>query len=172
VTFTAMGLVEIGKIIKPHGITGMMRVQSYLESDEVLCSLEEAFVAKEQDEAKCYKVKRIRFQGRHSFLLAFEGIDDRDKADGLVGCGLLIASDKFKALPEGEYYWRDIIGLTVISEDGRILGEIESIFTTGSNDVYVCTGGEREIFLPAISDVIIKIEVDKGMMTVRLLEGL
>lgn len=167
-----MGLVEIGKITKPHGIAGMMRVQSYLESDAVLCSVEEAFVAKERDEARRYKVKRLRLGRKQFFLLAFEGIDDRDKAGNLVGCSLLIASDRLKALPEGEYYWQDIIGLTVMGEDGRILGKIERIFPTGSNDVYVCTGGEREILLPAISDVIRKIEIDKGMMTVRLLEGL
>jgi 16S rRNA processing protein RimM len=78
----------------------------------------------------------------------------------------------FKELPEGEYYWRDIIGLNVYTEEGKLLGQIESVFPTGSNDVYVCKGEEREILLPAIADVIRKIDVTRRVMIVRLLEGL
>jgi 16S rRNA processing protein RimM len=74
-------------------------------------------------------------------------------------------------LTEGEYYWRDIIGLDVYTQDGKRLGRIESVFPTGSNDVYVCKG-EREILIPAIADVIQGIDLDKNIMTVKLLEGL
>jgi 16S rRNA processing protein RimM len=74
-------------------------------------------------------------------------------------------------LTEGEYYWRDIIGLDVYTQDGKRLGRIESVFPTGSNDVYVCKG-EREMLIPAIADVIQGIDLDKNIMTVKLLEGL
>jgi 16S rRNA processing protein RimM len=77
-----------------------------------------------------------------------------------------------KELPPGEYYWRDIIGLDVYTEEGKLLGRIESVFPTGSNDVYVCKGGQREILLPAIVDVIRQIDINRRVMTVRLLEGL
>ena len=85
---------------------------------------------------------------------------------------MLIPADKLGDLPEGEYYWRDMIGLKVVTEEGRILGVIEAIFPTGSNDVYVCSGGEREVLLPGIADVIRKIDINRGMMVVRLLQGL
>jgi 16S rRNA processing protein RimM len=65
-----------------------------------------------------------------------------------------------------------MIGLKVVTEDGRILGVIDAIFPTGSNDVYVCSGGDREILLPGTADVIRKIDIGRGMMVVRLLEGL
>jgi 16S rRNA processing protein RimM len=64
------------------------------------------------------------------------------------------------------------MGLQVRTEEGRLLGVIEEILPTGSNDVYVCRGGEREILLPAIADVIREIDTKKGFVTVRLLEGL
>jgi 16S rRNA processing protein RimM len=75
-------------------------------------------------------------------------------------------------LPEGEYYWSEIIGLQVLTEEDEILGRIEAVFPTGGNDVYVCRGGGREILLPAIGDVVRKIDTDRGVMVVRLLEGL
>jgi 16S rRNA processing protein RimM len=60
----------------------------------------------------------------------------------------------------------------VVTEAGEALGRVESIFPTGSNDVYVCRGGDREILLPAIGEVILGIDLEKGVMWVRLLEGL
>ncbi|MDD1763018.1 MAG: ribosome maturation factor RimM, partial [Methanothrix sp.] len=104
-------------------------------------------------------------------FIELEDITDADAAKVLVGCKVLIPEDMLIDLPDGEYYWRDIIGLDVYSEDGKHLGRIESIFPTGSNDVYVCKG-EREILLPAIADVIQSIDINKRIMTVRLLEGL
>jgi 16S rRNA processing protein RimM len=85
---------------------------------------------------------------------------------------VLIPSDRLRKLPEGEYYWRDIIGLEVFTGDNQKLGKIEKIFQAGSNHIYVCTGGEREILLPAIEDVIKQINLEKRIMIVELLEGL
>ena len=71
-------------------------------------------------------------------------------AQTLVGYKVLIPGDMLQELPPGEYYWRDIIGLDVYEEKGKYLGRIESIFPTGSNDVYVCKG-EREILFAGYS---------------------
>ena len=166
-----MNLFEIGKIVKIHGLGGRMKVVSYLESDTILKSVEEVYVGSGKRETNLKKVKNIKINKKH-FLLELEGVEDVDAASALVGCQVLIPSDKLERLSEGEYYWRDIIGLEVITEDGEILGRIENVFSTGSNDVYVCTGGEREILLPAIADVIRKIDIKNGRMVVRLLEGL
>ncbi len=95
-----------------------------------------------------------------------------ESAQALVGCKVFLPEDMQEKLPEGEYYWRDIIGLDVYNEEGKYIGKIESVFPTGSNDVYVCKGEEREILLPAIADVIRKIDVNRRVMIVRLLEGL
>ena len=80
--------------------------------------------------------------------------------------------DKLARLPAGEYYWEELLGLQVVTEAGEVLGQIESIFPTGSNDVYVCRAGSREILLPGIADVVRRIDPQSGVMVVRLLEGL
>ena len=95
-----------------------------------------------------------------------------ESAQELIGCKVFLPQDVLEKLPEGEYYWRDVIGLAVYTEDNKYIGRIESVFPTGSNDVYVCKGEDREILLPAISEVIRKIDIDHQFMTVNLLEGL
>ena len=69
-----------------------------------------------------------------------------ESAKTFVGCKVYLPKDILKKLPEGEYYWQDIIGLDVYSEDGKYIGKIESIFPTGSNDVYVCKGEKEKYF--------------------------
>jgi 16S rRNA processing protein RimM len=167
-----MDFLEIGKIVKTHGLKGGVKVLSYLESDDMLDSLDSLYIRRKiNDEALSHGVKSLNVKGK-SFYLEMEGIGTIEQAEELVGCQVLVPSDKLKALPEGEYYWRELIGLEVVTEEGRHLGRVQQIFPAGGNDVYVCGGGEREILLPAIEDVVRKIDPKKGIMVVRLLEGL
>jgi len=166
-----MDLLEIGKIVKPVGFKGRMKVVSYMESPHVLESLQSVLVQRRDRDPDVYRIRGIKV-AKKSFFLELDGIENSDSAESLVGCHVLISSDKLETLPEGEYYWRDIIGLEVLTEDGKMLGKIERIIATGSNDVYVCTGGEREILIPAFEDIIKEIDLSKGIMIVELLEGL
>ena len=166
-----MELIEIGRIVRAHGLEGRMKVLSYLESSEVLHDLSGLFVGRSVPEAVLFPIVTVQ-AGKDSFILQLTGIDDRDAAERLRGCSVWIPYEKMQILPEGEYYWREIIGLQVITEEDEILGLIEAVFPTGGNDVYVCRGGGREILLPAIDDVVRKIDTDRGIMVVRLLKGL
>lgn len=166
-----MKLLEIGRIVKCHGLQGAVKVLSFLEGKRTLEVIREVYIGKDAGSAVPYRIKTIDPLKR-SFLLAVEGIARIEQADPLLGCSVWIPADRLEKLPEGEYYWWQLIGLEVRSEDGRFLGFIEEILPTGSNDVYVCRGGEREILLPAIADVIREIDTERGFMSVRILEGL
>ena len=164
-------LIEIGKVVKSKGLKGRIKAASFCESPELLISLEEVFLGREIQHLTCFKVEKI-VSRVNFFLLDLDGVKSRDASDVLIGCSIFVPSYTFKELPEGEYYWHDIIGLEVITDKGLSLGRIEAIVPTGSNDVYACRGGEREILLPAIDDVIKEIDVEKGTMVVTLIEGL
>jgi 16S rRNA processing protein RimM len=166
-----MELLEIGRIIRSHGLTGRMKVLSYLESHDVLDNLAEVSVGRSVQGAAAFPLDSVQ-TGQGYFILKLRGIDDKDAATQLVGSSLWMPSQKMKKLPDGEYYWHDIIGLEVVTEEGRILGRIESVFPTKSNDMYVCRGNGKEILLPAIEDVVRKIDMDHRLMEVRLLNGL
>jgi 16S rRNA processing protein RimM len=166
-----MELLEIGRIIRSHGLAGRMKVLSYLESQEILNNLPEVLVGRRVSDAVPFSLDAVQ-PGREFFILKLGGVEDRDAAAKLAGSFVWMPSEKMEKLPEGEYYWLDIIGLQVVTEDGQILGRIESVFPTGSNDVYVCQRGEKEILLPAIGDVVRNIDMDRRIMVVRLLKGL
>jgi 16S rRNA processing protein RimM len=166
-----MDFFILGKVLKTRGLHGCLKVMSYAQKQDVFEGLKHIFVEKSPGQKKEYEVKKIERSGKFLFLQLNE-INDLDAAASLVGCSIFLPKELLPPLPEGEYYWSDIIGLEVVNQDGRILGKIESIFPTGSNDVYVCKDGKKEILLPAIADVIDKIDIKNGFMKVNLPKGL
>jgi 16S rRNA processing protein RimM len=96
----------------------------------------------------------------------------REEAEGLRGSEVSVSKQELPALPEGEYYWFELMGMEVQSEDGRALGKIFNIVTTGSNDVYEVRGPLGEILIPAIEGVVIGVDAEKKRMTIRIPEGL
>ncbi|MDD5167380.1 MAG: ribosome maturation factor RimM [Syntrophales bacterium] len=165
-------LFEIGRIVKTHGLNGRVKLNSYLvDPGRTLQRAEEVFLRRGSTEKGPVKVVAWDIKGRNIFLV-IEGIEDVGAAEAVVGFDVLISADHLDALPEEEFYWRDLIGMTVVTEDGETLGTLTSIFTAGGADVYVCTGQKGEILLPAIGNVILKIDKAKMMMTVHILEGM
>ena len=161
-------LLEIGKIVKTSGLKGRLKVLSYCESAETLETLKSVFIGEDIEHVSSFGVKRIGVK-RGSFSLELEGVETLETASELAGHYVFVPSEN---LPDGEYYWKDIIGLGIVTEEGRKLGQVTTILPTGSNDVYVCSSGEGEILIPAFDDVVRKIDIEKGIMVVKLPEGL
>lgn len=165
-----MALLVVGEIVKVRGLHGCLKVLTSMEMQNIVTGIKFVYLEDVLGQRKSHDIRVLTASGKFLFL-ELTDIADRESAQTLVGYKVLIPRDKLKDLSPGEFYWRDIIGLDVYDEKGNFLGRIESIFPTGSNDVYVCRG-EREILLPAIADVIRHIDIEKKIMTVRLLEGL
>ncbi len=161
-------LLEIGKIVKLSGLKGRLKVLSYCESTQGFKALENVFVGKDIKHLSIFKVRRLHIKGR-TFSLELEGVDTVETAGTLIGQSVFMTQEP---LPDGEYYWKDIEGLEVVTEDGERLGRVTAILPTGSSDVYVCSGEEGEILLPAFEDVVREIDIENGRMVVRLPEGL
>ena len=105
-------------------------------------------------------------------ILKLEGVDGPATARTLTGQELLAQPEDSPDLPDGEYFHYQLIGMEVFTEAGEDLGEIIEIIITGSNDVYVVSGPSGEVLLPAISQVVLGVDTDMGIMQVRLMEGL
>ncbi len=105
-------------------------------------------------------------------IIAFSGISTREAASTLRNAVIEITASDLPSLPPGEYYHHQIIGLSVLTVQGEELGRIAEIFSTGSNDVYIVRGKGREHLIPAIKDVINKIDLDTLTMTIQPMKGL
>jgi len=156
-------LITIGKIIKPSGLKGRVKVLSYLTSPRILEEQSRVLIGTDENDPVAYVIKEVSIKGKFC-LLSLRGIDGVEESERLKGKFMYLPREVFDAPGEDEYFWDDIIGLEVVTEEGEKLGVVTSIIPTGSNDVYVCEGPGGEVLLPAVEDFIKKIDVNKGIM--------
>ncbi|MCX7981636.1 MAG: ribosome maturation factor RimM [Syntrophales bacterium] len=166
------GFFEIGRIVKPHGLRGRLKVRSYLlEPEKILPRVREVVLSRAGEWQGVYGLKEWHRQGNF-VVLEIEKIVDIEAAKALVGCLVWGEREYLEPLPEGEYYWCELIGMEVVTEEGEAIGLLRAVLPTGSNDVYVCTSETGEILIPAIADCIREVDRTSRRMVVRLLPGL
>jgi len=164
-------LFPIGKVVKPHGVKGKIKVEYFGEDPNHLPPLREVFIEDSSGRPKPYKVIEVTPQAPR-LILRLNGIEKVEEVKPLIGKEIFIHKRELPDLKEGEYYWFEILGMMVETNKDKRIGRVKEIFPTGANDVYVVEGRRREIFLPATEEVIQSIDRKRGVMKVRWMEGL
>jgi 16S rRNA processing protein RimM len=159
----------VGEIVAAHGLHGEVRCALHTDFPERFQPGLRLWVAPRGKEPWQTTVRTARWHETKSLLiLSLDGVRGRDQAVALAGAMLEIDEQDAMPLPEGVYYEHQIIGLRVVSTDGRDLGVVREILHTGANDVYetpVC-------LIPAIADVVQKIDIERGHIVVKIIPGL
>lgn len=158
--------VVVGKISGVYGIKGWVRVFSYTEPRTNILHYRPWQLAwPDQSRHQCLDVLEGHSHGG-GVVAQLAGIVDRDMARALMGADIYIARDQLPALPAGEYYWVDLIGLQVINTKEVPLGKISEVLATSANDVLVVQG-ERERLIPFVRPQIV-VAIDTAARIVRV----
>ena len=164
-------LITIGKAVKPFGVKGEMRIEPITDVPGRFKGVERVYLVSPAGKEIPCRVEAVRYAGDAIFL-KFSGYDSPEKAMALNGWFVKVPAEEAAPLPEGSYYWFEVIGMEVISEDGEKLGIISDIFETGSNDVYVMKRGKKEIYIPATKEIIRQVDRPAKRITIHIMEGL
>jgi len=159
-------LVVIGEAVKPFGIRGELKIKPFTESLEAFDKSSVLIVGDTP-----YRLLGVRFH-KGAALALLEGIKTPEKARELVGSLVKTAAENLPAKEEDEYYWFELIGMTVLTKEGRNLGTVTRIIETGANDVLEVEGPLGEVLIPMIDDVVLDVDTQKKEMIVDPLEGL
>jgi 16S rRNA processing protein RimM len=159
-------LIVIGKALKPFGIKGEIRIRPYTESPDAFDNSSSLIF----DECH-YSIISVRYH-KGNALVTLEGIDTPEKAAKLSGCLVRTAEENLPAKEEDEYYWFELIGMTVQTVKGKSLGEVRQIIPTGANDVLSVHGDYGEVLLPMIDQVVVEIDTQNNTIVVDPLDGL
>ena len=163
--------LEIGQIVNTLGIKGMVKVKPFTDDNKRFDRLEKVYI-KNKEKLKEYQIEEVKYH-KDMILIKFRGIENPEQANLLRNSYLMIDREEEKPLEEGTYYIVDMIGMDVYTDEGEKLGNIEDIFNTGSNDIYVVKSElGKQILLPAISDVVKNIDMENKKMVVHLISGL
>ena len=167
----APALISLGTITKPQGLKGAFRVYPHGGKSESLDALERVTLAPRNGAPFETTVRHIRRKG-NVFIFEVEGVDSIEAVEPYVNGGLLAPEADLQPLQDDEFYWYQIAGMEVVTEQGRNLGTVRALLATGANDVIEVHDGHRELLLPNIPDVVLTIDHEARRITVRLLPGL
>ena len=150
------------------GQQGDLRVKPLGGSPQRFRDLKRVFVGEDHIPADVLH----RRGGGPGVVLRLSTVKTRDEARALFQTYLYVPEAEAARPPKGEYFVHQIVGLRVITAEGESLGTVREVLHTGSNDVYVVRDGSREVLVPALKDVITRIDLDAGTMEVALPPGL
>lgn len=164
-------LLQVGVISSTHGVRGEVKV--YPTTDDALRfkSLKKVILdtGKEQLPLEIQNVKFFK----QFVILKFKGIDNINDIERYKHCPLLIEREDAVPLEEDEHFIADMIGMQVVTEDGKQFGTLKDVMETGANDVYIISSEEHgEVLLPAIKECILDVDEEERKMTVHLMDGL
>ncbi|HJV64649.1 MAG TPA: ribosome maturation factor RimM [Geomonas sp.] len=163
--------VLIGRIQAPHGIRGQLRVIPFAGDASSISKLNKVLLKSPAGAMEEFSVASAKMHGK-KVILTLKPFDNINQVLHLVGREIYAERGALPELPPDEFYWSDLLGLQVETEEGEALGELVDIIETGANDVYVAKKDGREVLIPALEDVVLAVDLDKGTMTVSLPEGL
>ncbi len=167
---TSSDLLPIGRVVRAHGVRGKIKVE-YFGGKSRLFPYRKIFIKESPGETTTYEVLEAVSQPPW-VILNLRGVEKAEDAQSLAGKEVLIRQETLPDLDEGEYYWADILGMAVETEEGKRIGTMKEILETGANDVWVIEGKRGEILIPAIEQVIRSVDVKRRVISVSRMEGL
>lgn len=162
-----MKRVKIGKVTAPVGIRGEVRVLPYVDDGAVFYDIGTVCIA-ESD----YALQGVRRQ-KGMMVLKLESIDCRDDAERLRNAELTPGADESWALPEDVYLVSSLVGMSVLCEDGEIIGTLSDVIENPGHDLYEIQTTEGKTFLlPAVREFVRSVDEAEQCVVVRLIEGM
>ena len=160
-------LVLLGKVAGTHGIRGYLRVTPFAGESTTLVEHDKVLLKGPAGKEEEFAVATAAVHGG-KVLFSLRGFDSINNVLHLVGREVYARREQLPPLPEGEYYHHQLLGLSVVDEAGQPLGKLGQILETGANDVYVVAGPDgKEILLPAVDEVILEVDLERGLVRVR-----
>jgi 16S rRNA processing protein RimM len=160
----------LGEIVTTHGIAGWLKLNPYNPDSPIFSSPCEIIL--EKGEARLTSELQSSRRHRHQIILKLGGIDTIDSAQLWVGATLAVKEEILGTLAPGEYYHYQVVGLQVFDTDGTRIGIVTQICSTPGSELYVVAGPDKEHLIPAVKEIIEKVDLAAGTITINPPPGL
>ena len=164
-------LFAVGKIVKAFGIRGDVVVSPMTDSPRRFATLKRVFLGTSDKSAAEVSIRRAHIEPR-GVRLKLGGVEDREAAERIIGWLLCVDKPNRVRVPRGTYFIHDILGMSVIDEQGALLGTVKEVLRMPAHDVYVIGHEAHEVMIPAVKEFIVGVNLNERRMTVHLIEGM
>lgn len=164
-------LITVGRILRPHGIRGDVKVELYTDWPDRFNELRMLCLIVPGRVGKWIKVEQARIQ-QGSAILKLSGFENRSQAESVRGAELCVRENELPSLQEGHYYIHDLVGMNVRTVLGEKIGSVVDIIQMPAQDMYIVDADGKEIMIPAVKEFIKRIDLDKKEIIIDPIEGL
>jgi 16S rRNA processing protein RimM len=163
--------VALGKISSPVGLRGEVRITPWTDSSERFSVLKKVWIGRNSEDSKEFAVLEVRITGRNP-VLKLDGIETRSGAEQLKDHMVLIPGSEIVQPPVGSFFIDDVLGMNVVTEEGKRVGIVREILRLPSNDLWQVDSGSRLISIPAVKEFIRKVDLQSKTVVIHEVEGL
>lgn len=164
-------MLQVGVITQTHGVRGEVKVFPTTDDPVRFKDLKHV-VLDTGKETLPLEIENVKFF-KQFVILKFKGYDNINDIERYKRCPLLVEREDAVPLEEDEYFIADMIGMSVVTEDGEEFGTLKDVAQTGANDVYIIDSpAHGEVLVPAIRECILDVDIEAGMMKIHLMDGL
>ncbi len=147
--------ILIGKVVKPHGLHGGIRIIPFSKQPDTVCEYSTLVLVDTRGRiSPDLKVRKSRVAGNHA-VIHLAGIDNRNKAEEVSSAGVLVHRKDLPQLEKDEFYYHQLIDLMVTTIDGTELGVVMNVFSNGAQDIMEIKGENQYYLIPVLKDVIV-----------------
>lgn len=161
----APAYVLCGHVSGVHGVRGWVKVYSHTRPIDNLLKYR-PWQLRAGGDRSIHELESSR-RTRRSLIAKLRDIDDRDRAEGLRGREIWVDSAQFPALPEGEYYHRELLGLTACDQRGQRLGTVRQVLETAAHDVLLVRGDQEYLIPYAPGETVLDVDLEQHRISLR-----
>lgn len=165
----------VGKLVNTHGIRGEVKILPQTDFPEVRFAPGSRLTLRDPSSPASVEIEVVSAREQKGmYILKLKGYTNINEVERYKGWTAVVPDTDRVELEEGEYYYHEIVGCRVVTEEGEELGTISEILSPGANDVWVVDrpGSRQQLLLPVIDEVLVGVDVPAKTVTVRLMEGL
>jgi len=166
-----MDLIAIGRISKPIGTRGELKVSPLTHDNRRFMNLSTVWLGHDAADVELKKILKVRIDTRQ-VVLNFDGIETVEEAEKIKNLYLFVPKEDAVKLQNGSYFVDDVIGCEVVTEEQTTVGMITDLLSLPMNDVWVVKKDAKEILIPAVKAIIRHVDVENKRITIHAFDGL
>ncbi len=166
-----MELIAYGKVIKPHGLSGEVKVLPFSGENSSFKNFSNIYISKEIKNPPKFVISRSRNQKNH-IIVKLENIDSIDDAERLKGLTVFINREELPEKEDDEYYWFELIGMEVFNQNDELIGKVKEIIDNTAQPILVINNKSDEYLVPMVDKFVESIDLENSKIVINPIEGL
>lgn len=162
--------LKVGYVSRAHGLKGALIIKTFDPTSTAIGEVDRVQLTPKAGASKEFELETLRDGPGGDLLMELEGVHSREAAEALIGSTIAVHRDELDPPEEGEFFQGDLVGLAAVTPDGKPLGTVVEVWSSGPVPNLVIKQGEQEEMIPFAEDFVVKVDLEQKTIVLKPLE--